>query len=74
MVFLVLSKRTILTPLGPTPWLLEIEGQWQYVSLSPLTASNFGVWLIQKEAKGEGIIMLPHWVLKPYLDCVNLQL
>ena len=62
------------TPLGPTPWLCDIDGQWHDVSAPPVTVSNSGVWLLGKAVKGEGIIMLPHWVLKPYLERGDLQL
>ncbi|PCH60037.1 MAG: LysR family transcriptional regulator [SAR86 cluster bacterium] len=56
------------TPKGPTPWLCEIEGQWQDVSAATVAISNGGVWLLDKAVKGQGIIMLPRWVLKPYLE------
>jgi DNA-binding transcriptional LysR family regulator len=62
------------TPLGPTPWLCEIDGQWQDVSAPPVLVSNSGIWLLEKAVKGEGIVMLPHWVLKPYLERGDLQL
>jgi len=62
------------TPLGPTPWLCEIEGQWRDVSAPTVAISNGGIWLIEKAIKGEGIIMLPRWVLQPYLDSGELQL
>lgn len=62
------------TPLGPTPWLCEIDGQWQDVSAPPVVVSNSGVWLLEKAVKGEGVVMLPHWVLKPYLERGELQL
>jgi DNA-binding transcriptional LysR family regulator len=62
------------TPLGPTPWLCEIEGQWQDVSAPSVVVSNSGVWLLEKAVKGEGIVMLPHWVLRPYLERGELQL
>ncbi len=62
------------TPLGPTPWLCKIDGQWQDVSAPAVTISNGGKWLIEKAIKGQGIIMLPHWVLKPYLESDELTL
>jgi DNA-binding transcriptional LysR family regulator len=34
------------TPLGPTPWLCDIDGQWHDVSAPPVTVSNSGVWLL----------------------------
>ena len=62
------------TPKGPTSWLCEIDGQWQDVSAPAAAISNGGVWLIEKAVKGQGIIMLPHWVLQPYLDTGELEL
>lgn len=62
------------TPTGHTSWLCEIEGQWQDVSAPIVAISNGGRWLIEKAIKGQGIIMLPRWVLQPYLDRGELQL
>ena len=56
------------TPTGPTPWLCEIAGQWHDVSAPPVAMGNSGTWLLAKAVKGEGIIMLPRWVLRPYLQ------
>ncbi|MGR5177339.1 LysR family transcriptional regulator [Vibrio parahaemolyticus] len=56
------------TPVGPTPWLSEISGEWQDVSAPSVLTSNNGKWLADKAIKGEGIIMMPEWVLKPYLE------
>lgn len=56
------------TPKGRTPWLCEIDGQWQDVSAHEVAVSNGGEWLIRKAVKGEGIVMLPRWVLKPYFE------
>jgi DNA-binding transcriptional LysR family regulator len=56
------------TPKGSTPWLCEIDGQWQDVSAPEVAVSNGGEWLIRKAIKGQGIVMLPRWVLKPYLE------
>ena len=56
------------TPSGYTPWICQLDGQWQEVS-APLTATcNGGAWLIDKAVKGQGIVMLPRWVLKDYLE------
>lgn len=55
------------TPKGHTPWLALVDGQWQDVSASTLYVCNDGAWLIEKAIKGEGILMLPRWVLAPYL-------
>jgi DNA-binding transcriptional LysR family regulator len=55
-------------PNGPTPWICEINGQWQDVSPPVVATSNGGVWIIEKAIKGQGIVMLPRWVLKNYLE------
>ncbi|MDG3085784.1 substrate binding domain-containing protein [Vibrio hannami] len=60
------------TPAGPTPWLSEVDGQWQDVSGIPLLISNNGRWILDKAIEGEGIIMLPRWSLQPYLDSGEL--
>lgn len=56
------------TPQGPTPWICELDGRWQDVSAPAAAISNAGRWLIQKAEQAEGILMLPRWVLQPYLD------
>lgn len=56
------------TPTGPISWLCEIDGQWQDVSAPAVAVSNGGEWLLEKAVRGQGIVMLPRWVLKPYLD------
>lgn len=61
------------TPAGPTPWLSEIQQQWENVSAPSVLISNSGKWLIRKAAEGFGIIMMPHWVLKPSFDNGELQ-
>ncbi len=61
------------TPNGPHPWLCEINGQWQEVSAKPVLISNNGKWLVEKAVAGQGIIMMPRWVLQPYLDSGVLQ-
>jgi DNA-binding transcriptional LysR family regulator len=64
-------------PAGIMPWICEVEGQWQDVSPSVVATSNGGVWLLNKAAKGEGIVMLPRWSLKEFLDrgeLIELQL
>ncbi|MEH6343991.1 MAG: LysR substrate-binding domain-containing protein [Bermanella sp.] len=55
-------------PNGPTPWICELESQWQDVSPPMAATSNGGLWLIDKAIKGQGIVMLPRWVLKGYLE------
>jgi DNA-binding transcriptional LysR family regulator len=61
------------TPNGPTPWLCEIEGQWQDVSAPQVAVSNNGKWLANKAINGQGIMRAPRWVLKPYLQSGELQ-
>lgn len=56
------------TPKGRTPWLAQIDGQWQDVSGIETAISNSGQWILQKAANGHGIVMLPRWALKPYLE------
>lgn len=60
------------TPMGPTPWLSEIEGQWQEVSGTPVLISNSGKWLVKKAVEGKGILMIPRWVIQSHLDCGEL--
>ncbi len=60
------------TPMGPTPWLSEINGEWQEVSAPSSLVSNNGKWLIERAIRGEGILMMPEWVLKPYLESEEL--
>ena len=55
------------TPIGPTPWLCEIKGQWRDVSAEPYLMSNNGDWLLQKAIAGKGILMMPRWALSAYL-------
>ncbi|WP_372883035.1 LysR family transcriptional regulator [Psychromonas sp.] len=61
------------TPTGPTPWLCEIDGKWQDVSAPKVAVSNGGSWLLSKAVQGQGIVMLPRWVLKPYLERGELK-
>ncbi|GIU53154.1 LysR family transcriptional regulator [Shewanella sp. KT0246] len=56
------------SPNGRVPWLSLIEGQWQDVSAPATAISNVGEWLIEKAKKGEGIVMMPRWVLSPFLE------
>jgi DNA-binding transcriptional LysR family regulator len=60
------------TPMGHTPWLCELDGQWQDVSAPIHLCCNDGAWLIEKAIKGDGILMLPRWVLAPYLESGQL--
>ncbi|MBD1559444.1 LysR family transcriptional regulator [Vibrio sp. S9_S30] len=61
------------TPVGPTPWLSEIDGRWQDVSGTLKLVSNNGQWLLNKAIQGEGILMLPRWALQPSFDSGVLQ-
>jgi len=56
------------TPMGPRPWICELNGQWEDVSAKPVAICNEGKWLLQKAVKGEGVVMMPRWVLKPFLE------
>lgn len=56
------------TPNGPTPWLSEINGEWQEVSAPSVLTTNNGKWLADKAIQGAGIIMMPRWVLEPHLQ------
>lgn len=60
------------TPVGPTPWLCEINGQWQDVSAAPVLISNNGPWLLKKAIAGKGILMMPRWALAHYLHSGEL--
>ncbi|MBV1919733.1 MAG: LysR family transcriptional regulator [Pseudomonadales bacterium] len=60
------------TPGGPTPWICEIDGQWQDVSAAQALVSNNGKWLVDKTLAGQGILMMPRWVLAEYLESGEL--
>ena len=60
------------TPNGPTPWICEIDNQWQDVSAQQVLISNNGTWLVNKAITGQGILMMPRWVLKPFLESGEL--
>jgi len=61
------------TPTGPTPWICEINGQWQKVSAPPVAVSNSGRWLADKAVAGQGILLAPRWSLEHYLQRGQLQ-
>lgn len=61
------------TPAGPSPWLCNIEGQWEDVSAPQVLVSNNGKWLADKAVNGLGIVMAPRWLLDPYLESGTLQ-
>lgn len=54
--------------LHATRWICELDGRWQDVSAPSVATSNAGRWLLKRALLGEGILMLPGWVLKPYLE------
>lgn len=60
------------TPTGPTPWICEINGQWEDVSAPQVAVSNNGKWLATKAVKGQGITMAPRWALQEYLQSGEL--
>ena len=60
------------TPNGPTPWICKIDNQWQDVSAEQVLISNNGKWLVDKAIAGLGILMMPRWVLKPYIESGEL--
>lgn len=60
------------TPTGPTPWLCYADGQWHDVSGEQVMVSNSGNWLLEKAFNGEGIIFLPKWVTRRWLDTGEL--
>ena len=60
------------TPNGPTAWICEIDSQWQDVSAEQVLVSNNGRWLVDKAIAGLGILMMPRWVLKPYIESGEL--
>ena len=61
------------TPAGPSPWLCQIDGQWEDVSAPQVVVSNNGKWLAAKTVNGLGIMMAPRWQLGPYLAKGELQ-
>lgn len=60
------------TPVGPTPWLCEINEQWQDVSGSAMLITNNGPWLVKKAIEGIGILMMPRWVVDTQLQSGEL--
>ncbi|MDX1491911.1 MAG: LysR substrate-binding domain-containing protein [Pseudohongiellaceae bacterium] len=61
------------TPMGPSPWLCEIGGQWHDVAGIPTAVSNHGKWLAQLAIEGRGIMMAPRWSLVDYLASGKLR-
>jgi DNA-binding transcriptional LysR family regulator len=60
------------TPVGATPWLCEIKGQWHDVSATPLLITNNRQWLLEKAMAGAGILMMPRWAVDKYLKSGEL--
>lgn len=60
------------TPMGPTPWLYHDDGQWHDVSPVPELISNNGKWLIARAVEGQGLLMLPAWVVQSQLESGDL--
>ena len=60
------------TPMGPTPWLSEINGQWQQVTPPAKLITNNGKWLVKEAIAGKGILMIPNWVVQPHLESGEL--
>ncbi|WP_153914342.1 LysR family transcriptional regulator [Shewanella sp. TC10] len=56
------------SPNGRVSWLSYIDGQWQDVSAPAAAISNVGEWLIEKAKNHDGIVMMPRWVLSPFLE------
>ena len=55
------------TPVGPSPWLCNQDGQWHDVSGIQVAVSNSGKWLGDQAVAGLGIMMAPRWSLVDYL-------
>lgn len=60
------------TPVGATPWLCEVKGQWQDVSAPACLITNNAQWLLKKALNGQGILMMPRWALSGYLGADKL--
>jgi DNA-binding transcriptional LysR family regulator len=61
------------TPVGPSPWLCEINGEWHDVAGIPVAVSNHGKWLAELAINGRGIMMAPRWSMAEYLESGQLQ-
>ncbi len=61
------------TPIGPTPWLCELDGEWHDVSAPAVAVSNNGKWLATLAVRGEGVLMAPRWSLTDYLARGELE-
>ncbi len=56
------------SPQRPTPWLGYVNGQWQDVAARPVAISNEAKWLLEQTIAGRGIVMLPPWAYKPFVQ------
>lgn len=61
------------TPVGPSPWLCEVNGEWRNVAGIAVAVSNHGKWLAQLALEGRGIMMAPRWTLVEHLASGRLQ-
>jgi DNA-binding transcriptional LysR family regulator len=61
------------TPVGPSPWLCETDGEWHNVSGISVAVSNHGKWLAELALAGRGIMMAPRWSLQEYLESGTMQ-
>ncbi len=61
------------TPVGPTPWLCELDGEWHDVSAPAVAVSNNSKWLATLAVRGEGVLMAPRWSLADYLARGDLE-
>jgi DNA-binding transcriptional LysR family regulator len=61
------------TPVGPSPWLCHMDGQWRDVSPPVAAVSNNGRWLADKAIDGWGIMMAPRWALTSYIERGELE-
>lgn len=61
------------TPVGPSPWLCKIDGEWRNVAGIPVAVSNHSQWLAKLALEGRGIMMAPRWSLAAYLSSGQLE-
>jgi DNA-binding transcriptional LysR family regulator len=53
-----------LAPHGPVRWWSFIDNNWQEVSAKERLTTNSSQWLVEKTLSGEGIALLPNWLVK----------
>lgn len=56
------------TPVGRTPWLAHVDGQWQDVSGQAIAVTNHGQWLVDQAIAGKGILFVPRWTATDILE------